>query len=244
MDEAAEQASRIAAIGFAQDIAQFWDTRLGARLCGVYLIGSLAHGGFNSRYSDIDMALVAADAPTPEDLAAMRARAAVLSPTDAAKLSLFWTERSFGEGRFPPLDRVDYLDHAVPLVERERVRPARPSLAEIHDYLRGAPFAGWSEAVRSFSTAAELHPDNRKLYLRAHLYPARFIWSWARGTMASNDDAVALLRRGAPVGLDVDLIERALACRQAARDPDILFPERAKLLRQHAACAALVAEEP
>jgi predicted nucleotidyltransferase len=244
MDETAEQASRIAAIGFAQDMAQFWNGRLGPRLCGVYMIGSLAHGGFNSRYSDIDMALVAADALSPDDLALMRERAAALSPAHVQKLSLFWTERSFKEGRFPPLDRCDYLDHAVPLVERERVRPTRPSLAEIHAYLRGAPFAGWSEAVRSFSTASELHPDNRKLYLRAHLYPARFIWSWARGTMASNDDAVALLRRGAPVGLDVDLIERALACRQAAHDPDILFPERAKLLQQHAACAALVAEEP
>ena len=50
--------ARAAALEFAQDIAAFWEDRLGDGLLGVYLLGSLAHSGFNRRYSDIDIGLV------------------------------------------------------------------------------------------------------------------------------------------------------------------------------------------
>ena len=43
---------------FAASVAAFLDAKMGANLLGIYLLGSLAHGGFNRRYSDIDMALV------------------------------------------------------------------------------------------------------------------------------------------------------------------------------------------
>ncbi len=61
--------------------------------------------------------------------------------------------------------------------------------------------------------------------------------------MTSNDDAVAFLRRSAPQGLDVELVERALQCRKAAADPDSLFPARTALPVQVNACAALLAEQ-
>jgi hypothetical protein len=59
--------------------------------------------------------------------------------------------------------------------------------------------------------------------------------------MASNDDAVAFLARNAPLGLDVDLIGKALACRRANDDPDWLFSARAALLNQVAVCERLIA---
>jgi len=228
---------------FARDVAAFWDDALGTRLLGVYLLGSLAHGGFSPRYSDIDVGLVAEQGVGPDALAQMRERAAASSPEHAAKLSLFWADRAFSIGRFPPLDRVDYVDHAVPLVERERVTPARPGRAEIRAYLGGHPYAGWVDGARKFATLAKLQPDDHKPYIRALLYPARFVYSWRTGAMASNDDAVSFLAEGAPAGLDVALVERALACRQQGRDPDALFAERATLLRQVAACATLLAEQ-
>ena len=229
---------------FARFLATFWENHLGGRLIGVYLLGSLAHGGFSARYSDIDMALIAEQGITPEDQALMRQEAAALSPAHAAKLSPFWTDRSFAIGRFPPLDRIDYLDHAVALIERERVQPARPTRAAIRDYLGGLPFANWASDVRRFITQGALEPDARKPYLRAHLYPARFIYSWSTGAMGSNDEAVAFLRGHAPPGLELDLIERALRCRQELQDPDPLFAERGKLLLQLAACAKLMEASP
>jgi hypothetical protein len=80
--------------------------------------------------------------------------------------------------------------------------------------------------------------------MRALLYPARFAYSWTMGLMASNDAAVAWLRPHAPAGLDVELVERALRCRNEDGDPDHLFPERAKLLGQRDACLRMAAAMP
>ena len=227
---------------FAHGMAAYWRDRLGRQLLGVYLIGSLAHGGFSRRYSDIDMALVAEDGLSDAMLDGMRAHAALLAPALAPKLSLFWADRGFSVGRFPPLDRADYLDHAVALVEHERVQPERPSLAEVQSYLRGAPFTSWAERARRFAALDRLAPEDQRPYLRAHLYPARFVYSWMTGRMASNDDAVAFVGDSRPDGFDVALVERALDCRRRDADPDMLFPQRDLLPRQADACARLLTE--
>ena len=67
----------------------------------------------------------------------------------------------------PKLDRIDYTDHAVVLMERECVRPVRPALEEIQHHLGGAPFANWTEQARRFATAETLEPKDRKAYLGA-----------------------------------------------------------------------------
>jgi len=227
---------------FAIAVSACWAKNVGDALIGVYLLGSLAHGGFSRRYSDIDIGVVAESGLDAAMLGAMRQMAGEVSAEHAAKLSIFWTNRSFSAGRFPPLDRLDLIDRHVALVERQYVGLPRPMLGDIRAYLVGAPMANWRKAIDAFAAADALAPKDRKSYLRAHLYPARFIFSFMTGAMTSNDDAVAYLARFAPVGLDVDLIRRALAIRLAAADPDELFPERTALPQQFAACAALVAE--
>ena len=157
----------------------------------------------------------------------MRADAAAISTELAAKLSIFWTDRTFAAGRFPPLDRADYLDHGVTLIERERVTPSRPGLAEVRAYLAGKPFEAWRQGAAQFAALERLEPKSHKPYLRAQLYPARFVYSFMTGRMGSNDAAVAWLQDRAPPGLDVALIAAALACRRAAADPDVLFASRA-----------------
>jgi predicted nucleotidyltransferase len=232
--------ARIAAIDFASRLVRYWQDALGTELLGAYLIGSLSHGGFSRRYSDIDIALVTEAGLSPQTLDRVRSKAAALSADWGPKLSVFWTDRPFSLGRFPPLDRIDYLDHAVVLMERERVRPVRPTLEEIQRYLGGAPFANWTEPVGRFATAEILEPKDRKAYLRTLLYPGRFWYSWMTGRMGSNDDAVAFLRKTRPARLDVSLITGALHCRQADADPDSLFPARTSLPSQVDACAALL----
>ncbi|MBX9840889.1 MAG: nucleotidyltransferase domain-containing protein [Xanthobacteraceae bacterium] len=228
-----------AARAFAEGVAALLKAKSGAGLLGVYLLGSLAHGGFNRRYSDIDLALVMENGIDQATLDAVKADAAALSPELSTKLSIFWSNRQFSIGRFPPLDRVDYLDHAVALIERERVDPPRPALQEIRDYLGGAPFANWAASARHFVGLDTLGSHEQKPYLRALLYPARFIFSWVTGGVASNDEAVAFLREQNVPGLDVDLVAAALQCRQDARDPQHLFAARAVLPRQVEACARL-----
>lgn len=233
-----------AATAFARRLAASVDDRLGPRLLGSYLIGSLAHGGFGPRYSDIDILLLAEGGLAPEELAWVRERATALSEAHAAKLSIFWSDRGLTIGRFPPLDRIDYLDHAVRLTEREAIRPERPSLAEVRAYLAGTPFERWAATAQAFAAGDRLDRKDHKPYLRAHLYPARLAYSWLTGSIASNDVAVAFLKENAPLGLDVGLIEEALRIRREGRDPDDLFPARVRLPQQVDACAILIARSP
>jgi predicted nucleotidyltransferase len=229
---------------FARTLAARWAGLLEAELIGVYLIGSLAHGGFSRRYSDIDVAVITERGLSPERLDRLRAEAPGVPEELASKLSIFWTDRGFSIGRFLPLDRIDYLDRAVPLREREHVVPARPALDEVRGYLAGAPFANWQVACAGFAASNTLDPKDRKSYLRAILYPARFAFSWSTGSMASNDEAVYCLAEHAPEGLDIALIREALACRQAAADPDPLFAARTALPQQVSACATLIGRPP
>ena len=243
-DESADGSAQAAAADFAGRAAHLWQAALGAELLGAYLMGSLAHGGFSRRYSDIDIALVTERGVSPRTLDGLRSRAAALSADWGPKLSVFWTDRHFSLGRFPPLDRIDYLDHRVVLLEREGVQPVRPSLQEIQSYLAAAPFATWTDQARRFATADILEPKDRKPYLRTLLYPARFCYSWMTCRMGSNDDAVAFLHKVRLAQLDVSLIASALECRQADADPDPLFPARTSLPSQVDACAALLAGGP
>jgi predicted nucleotidyltransferase len=225
--------------GLARGIAAYWQEALGERLLGFYLIGSLAHGGFSARYSDIDVGLVTTDGVAAIEIEAMRQHARKLSSELASKLSLFWTDRGFTIGRFPPLDRLDYLDHAQVLVERERAEPKRPSLDEVRTYLRGQPLESFRDQIARVMALTALDDPARRLYLRALLYPARFLYSWHTGRMGSNDEAVALLHEHQQPGLDLDLIDRALACRRDNRPSDALFAERGTLAAQLAVCAKI-----
>jgi predicted nucleotidyltransferase len=237
----ADKTARSAAIEFARLLAPRCQAALGSELLGVYLIGSLAHGGFSRRYSDIDLAVITETGLSAATLERLRGQATALSAEWGAKVSLFWSDRRFSVGRFPPLDRLDYLDCPVVLVERERVRPERPALHEIRAYLRGTPFPNWSARAREFAGAGALEPKDRKAYLRALLYPARFCYGYMIGRMGSNDDAVAFLHERAPAGLELASIDQALQCRRDAADPDSLFSLRNVMPGQVDACTALIA---
>jgi hypothetical protein len=234
-----DEAARTAAVDFAGRLAGRWQEMLGTDLLGSYLIGSLAHAGFNHRYSDIDIALVTVAGLSADALDDLRCEAVALSPDWGAKVSVFWADRHFSLGRFLPLDRIDYLEHAIALIEHERVQPARPKLEEIRKYLRGMPFSSWEKHARIFAAAEILDSKDHRAYLRALLYPGRFCYSWTTGLIGSNDDAVAFLRENRVAGLDVGLIARALECRRAGAEPDALFADRTLLPSQIEVCVAI-----
>jgi predicted nucleotidyltransferase len=240
MHRTTDDSARAAAIGFANCLVPYWQAELGSELLGVYLMGSLAHGGFSRRYSDIDIAVVTEEGLSPQTLDRVRGEAIALAADLGSRLSVFWTDRHFSRGRFPPLDRVDYLDHALALMEHHRVRPTRPSHEEIRRYLADAPFANWRASAQRFASAEILEPQDRKAFLRTLLYPARFCYSWMTGRMGSNGEAVAFLGEACPARLDMTLITRALQCRQANADPDPLFPARISLPSQVDACITLL----
>jgi predicted nucleotidyltransferase len=239
-NDAKNERAQTAALAFAHALASSYRTQLGERLLGVYLIGSLAHGGFSHCYSDIDMALVTEDGLDTAALTTLRALAAEKDAALSQKLSVFWADRHFTIGRLPPLDRADYVDHAIAISERERVRPARPTLDEIRVYLKGAPFSNWIENANRFAKADVLPPGDHKVFIRTLLYPARLVYSWTTGRMASNDEAVAFTCEHRPPGMNTDVLTQALAYRQAGADPDALFPARAVLPDQVQSCSRFI----
>src|SRR5262249_38252790 len=164
--DAPDEAARIAATDFACRLASRCQTTLGSELIGAYLIGSLAHSGFSPRYSDVDIVLFTETGLSQECLDRMRREAVALSADWGAKLSIFWTDRHFRLGRFPLPDRLDYLDCARILMEREHLQPKRPTLDEIRHYLRGAPFVNWKEEVLRFAASDALDLKDHKKYLK------------------------------------------------------------------------------
>jgi predicted nucleotidyltransferase len=241
MSTETNETARITALKFADALSSSYQAQLGERLIGAYLIGSLAHGGFSRRYSDIDVGLITESALDTATLTTLRGLAAECDATLSQKLSVFWADRGFTVGRFPPLDLIDYLDRAVVLRERERVLPVRPTLEEIHGYLSGAPFTNWTENAHRFAGMSMLAPGDHKLFIRTLLYPARLVYSWSTGLMSSNDDAVAFTRKHPPPRMDTDILTSALKYRQAAADPDELFPARGMLPDQVKSCLQFIA---
>ena len=223
-------------------LASSYRAQLGERLIGAYRIGSLVHGGFSHHYSDIDMALVTEHGFDTATLATLRSLAAERDAALGQKLSLFWSDRHFTIGRFPPLDRADYLDHAMVLTERERIRPAPPTRDEIRLYLKGAPFANWMENADRFAAMDVLTPSDHKAFIRTLLYPARLVYSWTTGRMGSNDEAVAFTCEHPPPGVNTDILTKALAYRRAAADPDALFPARTVLPDQVKCCTQFISQ--
>jgi predicted nucleotidyltransferase len=206
MSTDANDTARTAALKFADALASSFRAQLGEQLIGAYLIGSLAHGGFSRRYSDIDMALITEVALDTAALTTLRGLAAECDATLNQKLSVFWSDRSFTLGRLPPLDRIDYLDRAVVLTERERVLPVRPTLHEIRVYLSGAPFTNWTDNAHRFAGMSALAPTDHKTFIRTLLYPARLVYSWSTGLMGSNEEAVAFTRQHPPPGMNTDIL--------------------------------------
>ena len=218
-----------AAVASARRVGGLWHDLLGEHLVGVYLIGSLAHGGYRAAYSDIDMALISQTPLTAADIDVVNSKIALTSAILGPKISLFWTDSTFSGGRFPPLDRIDYLDHRIVLLERRRLLPKRPTLNEVRTYLSAGPLRKWAEEVVRLSALPELLALDHKPYLRAVLYPARFLYSWETGRVASNDCAVAYVDRCNLVGSELNLLTSALRCRNGEGHISLLFPKRCRL---------------
>lgn len=195
-------------------VASFFDARLGSIVAEVYQIGSLAHGGFSALYSDIDIGLLLNCAEPPAGMAEAISAAKSLDSEYGKKLSVFWGNPDYNWGRLPVIDRLDLLDHGVPLMRRNKTVFRRPSVAEIHQALLESFERSYRPRLAELGSLRRLEPDQRKPYIRNLLYPARLIYTWDTLTVASNDRAVEYLHKVLPPGLDLEPIDRALACRQ------------------------------
>ena len=213
-------------------IAENFKVRLGPSLVEVYKIGSLAHGGFSQIYSDIDVGLILDCLNPPADMDQLVAEAKALDGEYGKKLSVFWGNPECSWGRLPALDRLDLLDHGVPLLNNCRAAFRRPTKEEIRQQLSQTIERSWKPNIQELRQLKRLEPKDRKPYVRAILYPARLIYSWDNLAVDSNDRAVEYLRNVRPSGLDLIPIQTALACRREECSAEEVFSLGADLNRQ------------
>ncbi len=190
---------------------------LGSRLIAAYTLGSLAHGGFSRLVSDVDLGLVLQDPLRPTDRLAIRKVARSLragGPALDERLSVFWgTPSTLGGhgsgGRFPPLDRLDLIDHGRLITGYDaRSSMARPDQTELLvagaefalGYLGGARKLGdrlrdWrrksDSTLDEIRTPAMLVSRGPRRLTKVVLFPVRFLFTAKTGQVGSNSGAAA-----------------------------------------------------
>jgi predicted nucleotidyltransferase len=220
-------------LDYVRAVASHFHSQLGSSLVEAYQLGSLAHGGFSSIYSDIDVALVLSCAAPPAGIERWIADAKKLHPEYGKKLSVFWGNPEFGWGRLPVLDRLDLLDHGLPLMRNCKAEFPRPTRDEIENALLESVEKSWKPRVfNELNYLRELEPAQRKPYIRAVLYPARLIYSWDFLAVDSNDRAVDYLLKIKPEGLNLEPIVLALECRHGRCSVEDVFALQADLGKQ------------
>ena len=130
------------------------------------------------------------------------------------------------------IDRLDLLDHGVPILHGHRPNFRRPVIAEIHQALLRSIEESWKPRIPNLQGLAHLETKDRKPYLRAILYAARLIYTWDKLVVGSNDAAVEYLHEIEPTGLDLKPIDMALACRNGKCTAEDVFALRADLRGQ------------
>jgi hypothetical protein len=179
---------------------------LGRKLVAAYALGSLAHGGFSSATSDVDLGFIV-DALADETAAVMqsireRVHARFGTPL-SARLSLFWAswddlQLQSGAGRFPLVDRIDLLEHGICLLGedlRARVQlPAREQRAR-QLVLEGARFMleklVTPERVEWLRNPQRLVALGCREVTKAVLFPVRFLFTADTGRAAANPEAIS-----------------------------------------------------
>ncbi|MGC7098747.1 hypothetical protein ACPZ19_29095 [Amycolatopsis lurida] len=210
------------ALAVAEKSADAYREAFGERLSAVYLLGSLAYGGFSAAVSDIDLALVLADSSEGDRETVDRVSESLRERGGLyPKLSVFWASlpalsEGRDDGRFPALDRLELAEHGRLLIGDEvAASVARPEAEELS--LESARFAvgvlSTDEVIAEFHTPRRLLAD-AVWFTKAVLFPVRFLYSNAKtgGRAAANDEAVEwyLSRMDAPAK---PLVERAARIR-------------------------------
>lgn len=189
---------------------------LGERLVGAYALGSLAHGGFSSLVSDVDLGLILAEPLHASDADTIHQVGETLKAQGSAlheRLSVFWgTPSTLGGqqagGRFPPLDRLDLIQHGLLIdgldTRRDLAQPSRVDVlvagAEFAlDYLAGirlsesysgSPDSAQDDAAEQIRRPELLLARGIRRATKLVLFPARFLYSAETGLVGTNLAAV------------------------------------------------------
>ena len=180
------------------DLASTTNLVFADRCVAVYVMGSLARGGFSENASDIDIGIILDDPLQMSDeknIKQIQSSAVKKHSTVQNNVSIFWGSITSingldDGGRYPPFDRLDLIDHALLLIgEDVRAELQKPSRKELE--IAGAKFAleylGGKEAIGEFFNYETLIQKGSAQVSKIVLFPARFIYLEKTGEIAGND---------------------------------------------------------
>jgi hypothetical protein len=198
--------------------------RFGSRLRSVYVLGSLAHGGFCPLVSDVDVAIILTEFGD-RDQVQIDALTGVIRKSGARlaeRLSLFWgTEDSIAQraqgGRFPALDRLDLIRHGT-LIAGEDIRDVLPE-PSYKDLVAG---------TARFACGMLARPDRRREIVDAEytaalgprsgskvaLFPVRFLLTARTGLIGENQTAADHYLAVTPDGPTAELARAGMKWRR------------------------------
>lgn len=175
---------------------------IGARLHACYALGSLAHGGFSTQVSDIDLAIILTGPLTPEDgyqIETVKNHVRGLQIPLAERLSIFWgtlasLENEEPGGRFPPADKLDLINHGILLtgceVRKSLSRPTKQEL-EVFGAIFALNFLERVEINRDILQPSKVFDKGVIHLTKLILFPVRFLYTADTGEIGLNDVAVA-----------------------------------------------------
>ncbi len=180
------------------DISTSVQETFGDRCTAVYIMGSLARGGFSEIASDIDIGVIISGCIQDSDLIEIENIQSTSVKKHASvknNVSIFWgnIESINGvvdAGRYPPFDRLDLIDHALLLsgvdIRDELIKPTKKEL-EIASADFALGYLGSSERINEFYNCDLISNKGTVYVTKTILFPARFIYLEKTGKIAGND---------------------------------------------------------
>lgn len=163
----------------------------------VYIMGSLARGGFSEISSDIDIGIILNDSlnDVSININHILSTARKNYPSVKNNISIFWGSIDsingvIDAGRYPPFDRLDLIDHGLLLSGKDikgmLVRPTKKEL-EIASTLFALDYLGNQERIAEFNNCEHIAKKGVVYVTKTILFPARFIYLERTGEIAGND---------------------------------------------------------
>tara|TARA_Y100001960_G_scaffold15479_1_gene14038 strand:+ start:1008 stop:1826 length:819 start_codon:yes stop_codon:yes gene_type:complete len=165
----------------------------------IYIMGSLARGGFSDIASDIDVGIVLKGSlsDVKEKIKIILSETKKKFPSVKNNISIFWgsidsINGQIEAGRYPPFDRLDLIDHALLLsgqdIRAQLMRPSKKEL-EIASSMFSISYLATKERIKEFYNCLCIAEKGVVYTTKTILFPARFIYLERTGEIAGNKES-------------------------------------------------------
>jgi hypothetical protein len=212
------------------DIVVSANKLFGDQCRAVYLMGSLARGGFSEIASDIDIGVILKEPLLGAGVKIDEIKAMSLAkhPSVNNTVSIFWgsvasINGTADVGRYPPFDRLDLIDHALLLsgqdIRKELVKPSK-RLLEVTSAEFSLDYLGSKERIDEFRHCHRIAQKGAVYVTKTILFPARFIYLADTGGVAGNEVSCNHYIANYQ-GPDADLVQKGYSWRFAPLPVDL-----------------------